>query len=269
MYYCKVKLIVKKYCLLVILLSIQGLIANAQKKKPQPKTNPAVSSHILTQKLELLSYEIMDNGDTINKLDGENRRQGKWLITMPPRYGEEGLMEYGTYLDNKKVGKWQTYSLNGDLTAEEIYKSGNKDGEAKYYEQGRLFCIGNFLALKATQLLDTILVEDPITGIEKPVVIATEMGSVRHGNWTYFNMETRKIEKIVAYQVDDIVHETQSNSKVDSLYIQQREKSLPHRSNELPVNVWMLDKTRKAPRFTEFPENTQYVKPNSSSKKKK
>ncbi len=216
----------------------------------------------------IVSYEILDSGDTINRLDAKERRQGRWLFTFEARYGESGYHEVGQFQDNIKVGRWQQYSLEGRLLSDEFYKKGNKDGEAKYYEDGRLYCLGHFLALNSNKVYDTIQVEDPITNEFKNVTIKTDAGSVRHGFWTYYEPSTSDIKRVVEYQADEIVYERDYLSKKDSTYIEAKQKSYPHVTLQEPKNVWFTSDKRKAPRYTEFSENQTSVIPNKRAKKK-
>ena len=244
----------KMICALLCISSF----AYAQKKKtPEVKTV-----------VPIISYEVLDSGDTINRIDAKQRRQGRWLFSFEARYGESGYHEVGQFQDNIKVGRWQQYSLEGRLLSDEFYKKGNKDGEAKYYEDGQLYCIGHFLALNSNKVYDTIQVEDPITNEFKNVTIKTDAGSVRHGFWTYYEPSTSAIKRVVEYQADEIVYERDYISKKDSTYIEAKQKSYPHVTLQEPKNVWFTTDKRKAPRYTEFSENQTSVIPNKRAKKK-
>ncbi len=77
----------------------------------------------------------------INVLDSLGKKQGKWLITGKMRndtiYFPNQLVEEGNYYDNRKVGPWKEYHLNGNLKSELIYESGKVNGRAIiYYENG-------------------------------------------------------------------------------------------------------------------------------------
>lgn len=243
--------------MICVLLCISSL-AFAQKKK-----TPEVKNVV-----PIISYEVLDSGDTINRLDAKQRRQGRWLFSYEARYGEAGYHEVGQFQDNIKVGRWQQYSLDGRLLTDEFYKKGNKDGEAKYYEDGQLYCIGHFLALNSNKVYDTIQVEDPITNEFKNVAIKTDAGSVRHGFWTYYEPSTAVIKRVVEYQADEIVYERDYLTKKDSTYIDVKQKSYPHITNQEPNQVWFTTDKRKAPRYTDFSENQTSVIPNKRAKKK-
>lgn len=217
----------------------------AQKNKKSISPNPK-------ERTLLVSYEVLDNGDTINRIDNKNQKQGYWLHQIESRYGEEGYFEYGMYENNVKHGAWSMYDTKGTILSQEKFKQGNKDGEARYYENGRLYCVANYLALRSQYAFDTIMVEQAITNELKPVIIKTQRGSVRHGFWTYYNSITGKITKIVEYQVDDIIYEKEYDATVDSTYIKQRGKSLPHVSATVPDGVWILDKSKKPTVYTDL-----------------
>lgn len=217
----------------------------------------------------LLSYELTPGGDTINRVDAQNHRQGRWVSYHPERYGDEAFYEIGYFLNNDKIGAWRAFTKDGVLMKEENYKNGRKHGEAKYYEQGHLICVGNYLALNARYKYDTIMVEDPDTELWKPVIIESRFGSVKHGFWTFYKPPSLEIEKIVEYQADEIIYENEYLTKDDSVYLEKRIQHYPHNANgQLPTNTWVLpqDKGKKPIRYTDFPENTKYVKPNPGRK---
>ncbi len=215
---------------------------------------------------KIVSFEVLENGDTINKINWKNNKVGEWVEIIKGKYSEPDIIENGKYDDNNKVGQWNTYSKEGSIISQEFFLKGRKSGEAKYYEDGKLICVGNYLALKSENEYDTIMVEDPITNKIKPVVLKTNMGSVRHGFWTYYDAFTHDVVKVIEYQADEIIYEKDYEKKVDSTYIKQRIKDF--KKGTPPPNVMMIEKGKKSTRFTDFPENTQYVKPNVRQNKK-
>jgi hypothetical protein len=251
----------------VILFSSFSLIA--QKKKPVIKPKPITNPNVVNNDYKIVSYELSEYGDTINRMDDKKRKQGKWLQTFEARYGESGYMEYGNYVNDMRVGQWQTYELNGDLLSDEFYKSGHKDGEARYFEMGNLLCVGNYLALKSKQVLDTIMVEDPVTNQEKSIIIKTEVGSVRHGIWQYYKPGTMKLQQVIEYQADEIIYTKDYTNEVDSTYMNERKKTLPHVSKKPTVNAWMQDKNKKGFQYTDLPTDLDKIKPNVKQKSTK
>ncbi|KXK43384.1 MAG: MORN variant repeat protein [Bacteroidetes bacterium OLB11] len=216
---------------------------------------------------KIISYEVLENGDTINKKNAQSEKIGEWVEIINGRYNEPDRIENGLYENNVKVGVWKSYTSSGKIISQEFYLKGRKSGEAKYYEDGKLFCVGNYLALKADYDYDTIMVEDPVSNKIKPVILKANMGSVRHGFWTYYDIFTHEVIKVLEYQADDIIYEKDYAQKIDSTYIKQRDKDF--KKGTPPPNVMILDKNKKSTRFTDFPENTQYVKPNTREKIKR
>jgi antitoxin component YwqK of YwqJK toxin-antitoxin module len=107
----------------------------AQTKKA---TKPIVENAPKNEALKIVSFEVLSSGDTVNRVDSKNNKVGKWLITKDSKYGEEGLMEFGDYDKNNKIGTWKTYSLSGQIISIENFKSDRRDGEARYFENGYL-----------------------------------------------------------------------------------------------------------------------------------
>ena len=123
-----------------------------------------------------------------------------------------------------------------------------------------------FFTLKAKNEYDTILVEDPLTNFIKPVRIKTDVGSVRHGFWTYYTPGSKKIEKVLEYQADEVIYEKEYLTKVDSTYLEKKMQSFPHNSNKQPDEVWHFDKNTKQLKYTDIPDNTKSVVPNVRKK---
>lgn len=77
----------------------------------------------------------MHNGDTINKRDVNNKRQGLWM-----KFDVAGnLEEEGKYVDNKKEGTWKGYYPSGKIKHEITYVKNRPNGPAVfYYEDGKI-----------------------------------------------------------------------------------------------------------------------------------
>jgi antitoxin component YwqK of YwqJK toxin-antitoxin module len=251
-----------------IVLIILSQIAQGQKKRPTTLPPAKIVSEDKT--IRIVSYEVLENGDTINKLDQNKVKHGKWLQYTEGKYSDPSMYEYGNYDNNKRSGKWMVYDTEGRIMAEENYKQGLKDGEARYFEQGALYCIGNYLALKSKYEYDTVMVENPVTNALRPVVIKASVGSVRHGLWTFYDVYTHKVERVVEYQVDEVIYEKDYSEELnkDSVTASQKLREMPHVSQKPPPNVWMQDKGKKPVKYTDIPDNVQYVKPNVRKDKK-
>src|SRR5579871_5810378 len=87
----------------------------------------------LTAQCQLKDYTIGPRGDTLNGIDKQNRKQGKWVNHYDEIRGEKGFEEQGVYKDDKKEGVWKLFSLEGDLIGIEQYKWGNKAGVCQYF----------------------------------------------------------------------------------------------------------------------------------------
>lgn len=82
------------------------------------------------------SFEMHDN-DTINRVDANNKKQGKWIYFF--KDSPSKIEKTGVFEDNRKTGVWTTYYSNGNLKSEITYENNRPDGHAKiYYENGKL-----------------------------------------------------------------------------------------------------------------------------------
>lgn len=166
----------------------------------------------------------------LNQLDKKGARHGLWLNTVEPRMGEAGYNEFGTYYHGWKNGIWYKMNREGDLVAIENFRNNVLDGEVKYFTRGQLTCIGHYRGLNPDRKVDTIMVEDPVTGRQQLVEVSAERGTVRHGKWNFYDGETGRLIKVEEYQVDNLIFEKEYTlSKADSLFYERRAKSLPHK----------------------------------------
>ncbi len=89
------------------------------------------------------SYEVTKAGDTINKIDVEGKKQGKWIVYGKNKpgtcYQTEQKVEEGKYQDNKKSGLWVEYYCNGYLKTKLQYVNGRPDGYCViYHDNGKI-----------------------------------------------------------------------------------------------------------------------------------
>ena len=168
----------------------------------------------------------------VNQVDSRGQKHGMWWISVAPRMGEPGTTEFGNYDHGIKYGLWYKLDSEGDLVAVESFRNSVLDGEVKYYDQGRLYCSGNYLGLNPKYKFDTIMVMDPITHNESYKVIPTINGSVRHGTFQYFNPRNGHLIKEEEYQVDELVYRKgyEISANVDSIYLRQHEQRMPHKT---------------------------------------
>src|SRR5437764_5708705 len=78
-------------------------------------------------------YIIGAKGDTLNRLDKNGLKQGRWVVHVDDLRGERGYEEEGVFINDKKEGTWRKYTLEGDLTAIENYRYGFKNGKNVYF----------------------------------------------------------------------------------------------------------------------------------------
>ncbi|HEY4967892.1 MAG TPA: hypothetical protein VII28_15910 [Puia sp.] len=147
------------------------------------------------------SFIIGVKGDTLNKVDAKNQKQGKWVIRLDEVRGEPGYEEEGEFKNGRKEGTWRIYSLQGDLTGLEFYHWGNKDGNCQYFNSsGSLVREESWRALNPDKLYDTLEIEDIDHLNEyKTVIVKNEGVAIRHGSWKFYDPSTGMINKIQTY----------------------------------------------------------------------
>ncbi len=79
------------------------------------------------------------NGDTINRIDLEGKKQGQWRITGKLRpgtcYQVDQTVEEGKYINNRKSGIWTEHYCNGNLRNKLTLVEGRPNGEASMYHE--------------------------------------------------------------------------------------------------------------------------------------
>lgn len=147
------------------------------------------------------TYTISQKGDTLNAIDINGMKQGKWVVHVDPLRGEPGYEEEGIFVNDKKEGHWRRYTLQGDLIAYENYKDGDKDGKSEYFTNlGDLLREENWRGYNPDQPYDTIPVYG--TGSNEILsfkIVKAEPYSVKDGDWTYYDPGSGKIIKIEKY----------------------------------------------------------------------
>lgn len=166
---------------------------------------------------------------SLNQVDKKGRKEGMWFVQHPERMGEDAFSEFGNYVTGRKNGMWYRLDNIGQITAIERFRNDVLDGEVKYFEQGKLVCIGHYRGLNTDQKYDTILVMDPVTHYEKLTPIPTDRGTLKHGLWRYYDPQTGRLIREEEYVVDEVISRQDfAISNKDSLYYEQRNKMLPH-----------------------------------------
>jgi len=91
----------------------------------------------------------MNGKDTVNKIDANDQKQGKWLIRGQdkPRscFESRQVVETGQYSNNRKTGLWLEYYCNGKIRNKLTYVNGVLEGYAIFYEKnGSVLKEGSF-----------------------------------------------------------------------------------------------------------------------------
>ena len=145
--------------------------------------------------------------DNLNKKDKLGKKQGMWFFNMPSQFGDPSYMEFGTYTNDLKSGLWYKLSNERLLISIETYKQGVLDGQAQYFEDGKLYCIGHYRGIYSKYALDTFVVTNPVTLDDTMVVIPSDRGYTKHGLWRYYNPVTGHLVREEEYQVDLLLRE--------------------------------------------------------------
>lgn len=135
------------------------------------------------------SFQLTVDGDTLNVIDHEGKKQGPWINQLPELRGEPGYEEEGLYIDDQKDGYWRKYSLQGDLMAVEFFKRGGKDGIQRYFTFfGNLEREESWRGYNPDSPYDTIAVygADNNEIIEYKIVAAVPY-SIKHGTWNFYD----------------------------------------------------------------------------------
>ena len=146
-------------------------------------------------------YKLNAKGDTLNRIDMKNRKQGPWVNHYDGVRGEPGYEEEGWYKNDRKEGEWRLFSLMGDLVGVENYRWDFKDGKCLYFSKhGDLRLEQSWKALNPDKEFDTIQVEDPDKlDSYTQVIVKNEGAALKHGTWKYYDPETGAIIRTENY----------------------------------------------------------------------
>lgn len=95
-----------------------------------------ISLFILSLSISMAQNFEIYKGDTINRKDANNKKQGHWILFDKSK---TVVQEEGKFKNNRREGIWKKYYSSGGLKHEITYKNGKPDGYAKfYYENGNI-----------------------------------------------------------------------------------------------------------------------------------
>ena len=153
------------------------------------------------------TFKIGVKGDTLNCVDMKGMKQGRWVNELPPLRGEKGYEEQGVYINDKKEGQWQQFTLDGDLLAIENYRWGNKNGRCMYYNPfGQPIREESWKAVNPDNPYDTVDIyglNDP-TKVVRKEVIKLDGHTLRHGTWKFFDPDLGTVVKTEQYKLDKL-----------------------------------------------------------------
>ena len=164
------------------------------------------------------TFIIGVKGDTLNCTDMKGKKQGRWVNELPPLRGEPGYEEQGGYINDKKEGQWQQFTLDGDLLAIENYRWGNKNGRCQYFTRvGQPLREESWKAVNPDNPYDTVDVydlHDP-TKVTDRVVVKLDGFTLRHGTWKFYDPDYGTITKTEQYHLDKLRTETDDLAPID------------------------------------------------------
>ncbi|MDB5232562.1 MAG: hypothetical protein JWN76_3367 [Chitinophagaceae bacterium] len=151
------------------------------------------------------SYGLGVKGDTLNRIDQQNLKQGQWIVHLESMRGEPGYEEEGVFKDGKKEGLWRRYNLQGDIIAIENYRFGYKNGTSQYFNIAGILREESWRAVDPKNPYDTVDVYD-IVNPDKITrkAIKLEGTSVKHGTWKYYTSGTGTINKTENWVYDQL-----------------------------------------------------------------
>lgn len=134
------------------------------------------------------SFILSTKGDTLNVVDKNNLKQGRWVISVAELRGEAGYEEEGFYKDDKKNGPWRKYNATGDILAVENYRIGGKEGVQEYFTYlGDLERHEEWKGYNPDAPYDTIAVYGEGNNVvNKYKLVKAEQYSIPNGEWRYY-----------------------------------------------------------------------------------
>jgi hypothetical protein len=134
------------------------------------------------------SFILSPKGDTLNVVDKNNLKQGRWVISVVELRGEPGYDEEGYFKDDKKTGPWRRYNSTGDILAVENYKAGGKEGVQEYFTfLGDLIRHEEWKGYDPNLPYDTIAVYGQGNNeVSTYKIVKAEQYSVPNGVWKYY-----------------------------------------------------------------------------------
>lgn len=195
------------------------------------------------------TFELLNNGDTVNCTDANGKKRGKWKITVPALRGNPGYEEEGIFKNDLKEGRWRVYDLWGLLIAYENYKWGQKHGIQQYLVDGQLEHEESWKTFDPEKKFDTVEVIDPINpNIVSQVIVEVKPYPLEHGFWKYYDPQTGKLVKKEEYILGKLYEPEKGNpatSNSNGPSIEATDSILAAKKKVIPKEVQDYDKKNK------------------------
>jgi hypothetical protein len=179
------------------------------------------------------TYKLTSKGDTLNCVDENGKKRGKWVIHVDPLRGNPGYDEEGEFVDNRKEGIWRRYNSMGDLVAIQNYKWGNLDGISQFFGVAGLEREESWRAMNPEKAFDTLMVED-INDENKyiPVIVPNDGKSLKHGLWTWYRPGSMGIVKTETYFLNKLQLPKENNEATETVKKDPPKKEKPKEVQE-------------------------------------
>jgi len=187
------------------------------------------------------TFKLNSQGDTLNCIDKNDKKQGKWVIKVEQLRGEKGYEEEGEFLDDAKEGIWRRYTEIGDFIALENYKWGNKNGVQQYFTIYGLEHEECWRAINPNNPFDTVWVPDvnnPDKYEMKIVKVATTC--VKNGNFRYYDPTNGTLLRTESYLFDKLQEAKAGNQSGNKA--SNDVKELPSENASKPKEVIQFEK---------------------------
>jgi hypothetical protein len=165
------------------------------------------------------SFLLSRRGDTLNRVDPLDRKQGPWVESIPELRGERGYEEEGNYQNGQREGLWKRFSLEGVKIAEENYRWGKLHGNQRYYSyNGGLIREEQWRAMDPAIAYDTVAVydlKDPDKKVGE-VVVKNEGIAMRHGRMVHYDPRSGRVLLVENYVMNKLQEDAVTPSVPDT-----------------------------------------------------
>jgi hypothetical protein len=243
------------YCILIYCLLFTHFCTAQVKKKTNKKVLEVKQKIKLVMRPDSVApFIISAEGDSINKTDVFNVKQGLWVLQIPERFGEPSYLKYGMYKNDWKIGKWKTYQ-GPNLISEENYVNNVLDGEILFYENGFLSCRGYYSGANYRAKFDTIILENTQTNQTQTYIVQNNPLSVKDSTWIYFLPNSKMVKSIEYWRNDEFISgqelASENTGLMDSASAARYEKLLPHNQKKVIVPFSPNKKKQSSVRYAQ------------------